>query len=61
MTRVIKIKRKIDEFSKNIPADIKGELRTKMLQSELDKWLSGMRSSAKVRIYRENLKKIEIK
>ena len=55
------INKKLSEFSKNIPADIKGELRKKMLQSELDKWLNGIRSSAKVRIYKENLKKVEIK
>ena len=54
-------KRKIDEFSKKIPADIKGDIRKKMLQSELEKWLNVMRSSAKVRIYKENLKKVEIK
>ena len=55
------INRKINEFSKKIPADIQGEIRKKMLQSELDKWLKGLRGAAKVRIYKENLKKVEIK
>ena len=55
------INKKLSEFSKNIPADIKGELRKKMLQSELDKWLTNMRSSAHIKIYKDNLKKVEIK
>ena len=55
------INKKIGEFSKIRPADIKGDIRQKMLQSELDKWLNGIRSSAKVKIYKENLKKVEIK
>ena len=55
------INKKINEFSKKIPADIKGEIRKKMVQSELDKWLKDVRGSARIRIYKESLKKVEIK
>lgn len=50
------INKKIDDFSKKLPADLSVEDRQKMLQDELTKWVSGLRASAKVRIYRENLK-----
>jgi len=55
------IKKKIAEFSKAIPADIQGDARQKMLRSELDKWVTSVRGSAKVKIYKENLEKVQIK
>ena len=55
------MKKKIDEFSKKIPADIQGDLRQQKLRSELTKWIADLRSSAKVKINKENLKKAEIK
>ncbi|MDO8525288.1 MAG: hypothetical protein Q7S07_02230 [Candidatus Omnitrophota bacterium] len=55
------INKKIDEISGKIPPEFKGDTRQKMIQAELDNWVRGLRNSAKVGIYKENLKKIEIK
>ena len=48
-------------FSKSMPAAIQGDARQEKLQSELDKWITDMRNSAKVKIYEENLKAVDIK
>jgi hypothetical protein len=55
------MKKKIDEFSKKIDPNIIYDNRQKLMQSELDKWVTDVRSSAKVTVYKKNLKNIEIK
>ncbi len=55
------MKKKIDEFSKAISPDISSDTRHKILQAELDRWVADLRKSAKVKIYSDNLKKMEIK
>jgi len=55
------MKKKIDEFSKSISPDIPSDTRRKILQAELDRWITGLRNAAKVKIYKENLKKIEMR
>jgi hypothetical protein len=54
------MKEKIKEISKKIPPDITGEVRQEMIQSQLSKWVVDMRKSAKVKIYRENLRNTKI-
>ena len=55
------MKSKIDEFSKRMSPEIKGDIRRKMLQAELAGWVEGLRKTASVKINEENLKKVEIK
>jgi hypothetical protein len=54
------MKEKIKEISKKIPPDTTGEVRQEMIQSQLSKWVVDMRKSAKVKIYRENLRNTKI-
>ncbi len=55
------MKKKIDEFSKNISLEIPFETRQQMLQKEIGKWVADVRKTAKIKIYKENLNKLEIK
>ncbi|MDD5136061.1 MAG: hypothetical protein PHX20_01175 [Candidatus Omnitrophica bacterium] len=55
------IKKKIDEFSAKISPDIRPDKRQRMLQLELDKWVSGIRSSTNVKINKDVLRKVEVK
>lgn len=54
------MKQKVDEFSRNISPEIPFETRQQILQTEISKWISDIRNSAKIKIYKENLNKIEI-
>ncbi len=55
------INKKIDELSGKMSPELQGDARQKMIQSKLNDWVRGLRNSAKVVIYKENLKKVEIK
>ena len=55
------MKSKIDEFSKKISPEVKGDIRRKMLQAELSSWVAGLRKTADVKVNKENLDKAEIK
>ena len=55
------MKQKIDEFSRGISLEIPFETRQQILQAEISKWVTDIRNSAKIKIYKDNLNKIEIK
>lgn len=55
------MKNKIEEFSKKISPDIQGDLKQRLIQAALDRWIADLRKSAKVKIYKGNLDKVEMK
>ena len=55
------LRSKIDELSKKVGPGISGSAKQDMLQAELTKWIAGLRSAARVKIYKENLDKVDIK
>jgi hypothetical protein len=55
------MKQKIDEFSRGISLEIPFETRQQILQAEISKWVTDIRNSAKIKIYKDSLNKIEIK
>jgi hypothetical protein len=55
------VKEKIDEFSRKIDPNIKDDTRHKMIQAELARWIADVRKTAKIKIYKENLEKIDLK
>jgi hypothetical protein len=55
------MRKKIDEFSKKISPDIKGDLKHRMIQAQLDEWINDLRKSAKIATYKDNLKRVEVK
>lgn len=55
------MKRKIDEFAKSVPPEMPVDIRQKMIQDRITKWVTDLRNTSKVKIYKENLEKVEIK
>ncbi|MDD5427955.1 MAG: SurA N-terminal domain-containing protein [Candidatus Omnitrophica bacterium] len=55
------MKKKIDEFSKAISPEVPFETRQQILRAEISKWIADVRNAAKIKIYKENLDKVEIK